>query len=89
MIDDERLGAKHIFQPEIAIKMIQLISGFKAFDSAILKTIVGVQGIPNRSMKSHFLPLRRCANESRSDWKQEIHGVSIVQIQESLAFNRL
>ena len=43
MIHDERLGGKHIILPEIAIEMIQLIVEFKAFHSAISRTIVGVQ----------------------------------------------
>ena len=43
MIQDERLGGKHIILPEIAIKMMQLIAGFNAFYFAISKTIIHVQ----------------------------------------------
>ena len=45
MIHDDRLEGKHVFQPEIAIEMIQLISGFKAFHSAILKMTIDVKEI--------------------------------------------
>ena len=56
--------------------MIQLIIRFKAFHSAISKTIIGVQeaNSPYSIKKSHFQPLRRRENESRSYWKQEIQG---------------
>ena len=43
MIHDERLGVKHVIEPEIAIEMIQLIAGVKAFHFVISKTIVSIQ----------------------------------------------
>ena len=43
MIHDKRLEGKHVIEPEIAIEMIQLIAGFKAFHSTISKMIIGVQ----------------------------------------------
>ena len=43
MIQEKILGGKHIIELEIAIEMIRLITGFKAFHSAISKTIIGVQ----------------------------------------------
>ena len=45
MIRDERLGAKHIIKPAIAIEIIQLIAGSKAFHLVISKTIVDVQEV--------------------------------------------
>ena len=41
MIHDDRLEGKHDFEPEITIKMIQLIAGSKAIHSAILNASIG------------------------------------------------
>ena len=45
MIQNRRLGGKHIIKLEIAFEMIQLIAGSKAFHSAILKMNFDVQEV--------------------------------------------
>ena len=45
MLNDERLRWKHAIQPKVALAMIQLISGFMAFHSAISKTNMGIQDV--------------------------------------------
>ena len=43
MIHDDRLEGKQVFQPEIAIELIQLIAGSKAIHSVISNASIGVQ----------------------------------------------
>ena len=45
MIHDKILGGKHIIQPKIALEMIQMIVGSKAFNCVILKINYNVQEV--------------------------------------------
>ena len=45
MLQEERLGGKDLIQPKVALEMMQLIAGSKAFHLEILKMKFSVQEV--------------------------------------------
>ena len=88
VLNDERLRWKHTVLPKVALEMIQLITGFMAFDSVILKTKMPFKMwfLPIPSINFWFLALLRRGNdELRLEFRQfsilreitpiQIHGI--------------
>ena len=85
MLNNERLGWKHTIKPKVALEMIQLIFGFKAFHFAISKMKFGIQDVISYDSFDQFL----ISTPWTRKWAEKMQNSKDSQIVVSRQFNLL